>query len=78
MATSVYVGPNNKKLGIHQYQYFVGEYPQHVSAALSANPALANFFMPADEFAKMRAPGTPTPSASPKQTPRLGPPIKNY
>jgi hypothetical protein len=79
MAISIYVGANEKKLGIRQYQIFAGDYPEHVQSAIKANPGLANLFVPFDVFITQPAPGTPKRPANPVQkvAPRQGPPIRN-
>jgi hypothetical protein len=78
MATTIYVGPNDKKLGLRQHQIFIEDHPLHVQAALKANPGLANLFMSFDEFVKRTPPGTPVPSTEVAKSPeRQGPPIKN-
>jgi hypothetical protein len=82
MALHIYVGPNDKKLGLRQYQTFVGNYPPHVQHALKVNAGLANYFMTLAKFQTLRPPGTPVKRATALNQParkvvRQGPPIKN-
>lgn len=79
MALNIYTGPNDKKLGLRQYQTFVGNYPPHVQHALRQNPGLANYFMSLTKFQTLVPPGSPRKQGSklnPK-TVRQGTPIKN-
>ena len=72
---TIYVGPNNKLLGLATYMRFPDGYPPHVAEALADNPGLASQFMPWSTFL-----GLPPPGAIPKtkvslRKSKTGPPI---
>jgi hypothetical protein len=54
---TVYVGPNNKLLGLSTYMRFPEGYPAHIAQALIENPGLATQFMPWSTFLRMPPPG---------------------
>jgi len=78
MASSIYVGPNDKKLGLRQFQIFSGDLPDHVKAALKSSPYLGNFVMPFDQFVNSTPPGTLPARSVAKPTLRQAPPIRKY
>jgi hypothetical protein len=68
MASIIYLGPNNPKLGLATYQIYLGEFPPNVASALKANPGLQRHFIDFETFANQRPPGAPplrTAAASP-------------
>ncbi len=78
MSKSIYVGPHNKAIGIHQYEIFDDGFPPHVEHALTSNPALGNFFMPFTEFVNRTPPGSGSGiKVMPGAPVKLGPQIKN-
>lgn len=79
MNKSIYVGPNNKKLGLRQWQIFDGGFPQHVSDLLKRIPALGSYFMPYSDFVNRKPPGSSKSDkvSVAKPVVKQGPPIAN-
>ncbi len=81
MAT-IFIGADNKQLGISHNQIFTGNlpidtgaFPLHVKEAVIANPGLENSFMAFDRYAAIRPRKTVAPQPA-KVAVRKGPPIK--
>jgi hypothetical protein len=85
MSSTIFVGPDQKKLGIRFHQIFVaklpiktGTFPQHVKDAVAKNPGLENSFMSFEQFATRKLPPTPpiTKANAAPVVVRQGTPIK--
>ncbi|MGD0178756.1 MAG: hypothetical protein ABSC15_02995 [Terriglobales bacterium] len=74
----IYIGPNDKPRGLSYGTKFRTPYPEHVQAAITADPTLAKQFIPFSKFVTMAFPGT---KKLPKSAPASSPvtiPIRNH
>ena len=70
----VYVGENNKRLGLYKYQRYPSDYPAHIAEALAKNPNLKIYFIPWEQFRRGPVPGS-VPKGKPQPPVRKLPPI---
>ncbi len=82
MMPTIYLGPDNKSLGLSFNHIYTGnlpvakgDFPLNVKEAVLANPLLENSFMDFDRFAAIRPRKTLAPQPS-KVAVRKGTPIK--
>jgi hypothetical protein len=71
----IYVGPNNKMLGLYTFMRFPEGFPKHIQDAVDADPVLAARFQPWEFFIKQPPPGAVPRTSKKRVIARALPPI---